>query len=224
MCDPYGYPGCGGCGNCGLCYPQPYNYGCAPYDCGVTKLVRPIADAQEMALYPVRLYTPTSTQAVSAISTLLCGPKPPTNPAWETVLKTSICCSTSIVQIVPLQSGVAPAVTDDGVWIDSLCIYVNPQAVAECPRLADMSVVVTGIAGQTLGEDFIPTTFLNESTKVYVPTSTVCFNTNTIGKATFTFKDSADVPLFYNIKNDPNVDIGTVIKPTAQFTIKVRYC
>ena len=186
--------------------------------------MRPIADAQELAIYPVREYSASSIQAVSAISSLLCGPKSPTNPSWETVLKTSICCSTSIVQIIPLQSGAAPVITDDGVWIDSLSVYVNPNAVAECPRMVELSLVVTGIPGQTLGGNYIPTTFYNPSTKLFVPTSTICFNTATLGKATFVFKDSEGVPLFYNVKNDPDVDSLTIIKPTAQFQIKVRYC
>ena len=230
MCD-YSYQyGCGGCGGCNQCCEpcyNPYIPQCAPYDCGVTKLVRPIADAQELALYPIKLYAPASVQAISAVSMLLCGPSaPPANPTWETLVKTSICCTTSICQIIPLQSSAIPveATSGDGVWIDGLDVYINPQTVAECPRSADLSLVATGVTGQTLDADFLPTTFNNPSTKVYKPLTTICFNTPTTAKASFSFKDADNLALFYNIKNDPAVDSGTVIHPSAQFQIRIRYC
>lgn len=222
MCDIYPYYGggygCGGCGQCNQCIPVCYDY-------SVTKLVRPIADASEHAIYPTKEYSTSTAPVISAIQALLCtAPVVPANQTWETLFKTSICCYTSIAQIVPLQDGVTPTDSGAGIWINQLDVYINPQVVAECPRSAEVSVTVTGPSGATLDGGALPTSLFQQSTRTYRPTSNVCFGTLTTTKVSVSFVDADANPVYYNISNSSAISSASTDQLSAVFNIKVRYC
>ena len=226
-CGPCGFDQCGqSCGPCGFdqCYPpaNPYIGLCNPC-AGPTYLTPRFCDTQEVAIYPIRTYSAQNVQQQTVMSALLCGPKCPTSPDWETIMATNICCSTSILQIVPKVGETVAMPSNNTMYIDGLDIYLNPTALKDCPCGAEVSVTITGVGGNETGG-----TSTAEITRTYRPAVPFCIQGGCPTKVNFKFtgentaqsgsaNNDAPNPLFFNVLNNGSVS-------SAHMHIKIRYC
>lgn len=146
MCIPI-YGGCDPCQ--GGFYPYNGSFGCGN-SCQPTYITRPFAEAQELIVFPVSPYTPSTA---SPANSFLCGPcKPVTGGNWCTLASTSLCCDTSIQDIVYyLHNQQTPAPTDGNALANKIVIWLNPCALPGPSCHIKACLTIRGVPTETNG-------------------------------------------------------------------------
>ena len=226
---------CGGCGNCNMCcnpcgnqcYDPCYNPCCDPcafpsvnpyQPCGpcagpVTTLVKPFCDTQEVALWPVREFSAAPAQ-VPVFASLLCGPRCTPNPDWTTIMSTSLCCDSGILQIIPIDNPPTAGGTglpSAGEYVHGISVYLNPAATpGACGAYVKVTVTGQTSASATAGTGVATTrTYTGQANLACCPQ-----------KADILFTDAAK-SVFYNIRNSDSAGLTTA---NATMTISIRWC
>ena len=223
----YPYCACNGSG-CDACMPlcdpclgglYPYGggFGCGTA-CEPTYLTRPFAEAQELVVFPVAPYVASSGTPGNSF---LCGPckPPPKQGNWCTLASTSLCCETSIQDIVYYMNGSivpTPTSSSEPAFANKIIVWINPCALPGPCCCIKPCLTVRGIPTATEIQSATISTFRFEPTHP-VSMAPGCPTKIEFEFSTFT-SSSAKTIISFNFAN------GVLSVGNAEAHLALRYC